>query len=312
MFVFRSVLCFGLLIVPIAIFSDWAAADEELFPKELVTFVPFEGNPLFAGTRTDTWDRHIRERGWVMREGAKWHFWYTGYRDPTATKYLGYATSTDGIKWTRHGDSAIFDKSWVEDMHVIKQGDEYVMVAEGRADIAHMLTSTNGVDWKDHGSLDVRTTDGNPLSEGPYGTPTLWFENDGWNLFYERGDLGVWLAKSKDRKVWTNVQDDPVLKRGPDAYDRHAIALTQVLKHKDHYYAIYLANADPKWRGDWTTNIAVSDDLIHWTKYSQNPIVQGDYSSSMLVHDGKQFRLYSAHPDLRVYFPPDAEKTVLD
>ncbi|MEK6248718.1 MAG: hypothetical protein N2C12_11100, partial [Planctomycetales bacterium] len=227
----------------------------------------------------------------------------TGYRDAAATRVLGYATSPDGLNWTRHADGPIFDESWVEDMHVVKHGDEYIMVAEGRNDIAHMLTSENGIDWEDHGSLDVRTTDGEPLSKGPYGTPTLWIENDTWYLFYERGDRGVWLARSDDRKIWTNVQDEPVLKRGPESYDLHAIALTQVIKIGDHYYAIYLANSDSKWRANWTTNIAVSEDLVHWTKYSNNPILAGDYSSSQLIHDGKRFRLYSAHPDLRVYFP---------
>ena len=35
----------------------------ELFPPELVSFVPSDENPLFTGTGADTWDRMIRERG---------------------------------------------------------------------------------------------------------------------------------------------------------------------------------------------------------------------------------------------------------
>ena len=49
------------------------------FPPELVDWVPYAGNPLFAGTGGETWDREIRERGFVRREGKDWRLWYTGY-----------------------------------------------------------------------------------------------------------------------------------------------------------------------------------------------------------------------------------------
>jgi len=99
------------------------------------------------------------------------------------------------------------------------------MFAEGKNDIAHRLSSRNGMHWTDHGSLDICKTDGTPIGPGPYGTPTAWFENGTWYLFYERGDQGGWLATSRDLKTWTNVKDDPVLARGPDSYDATAVAL---------------------------------------------------------------------------------------
>ena len=276
----------------------------ELFPSELIDFVPYEKNPVFAGTGEDTWDRKIRERGYILREGDTWHLWYTGYRGSRQdTKYLGYAMSRDGLDWIRHPDNPVFDRLWTEDMHVVKHGDTYYMVAEGRRDVAHLLTSTDRVRWKPQGRLDVRRTDGRPLSPGPYGTPTLWIEGDDWYLLYERGDRGVWLARSRDRKVWTNVQDDPVIALGPAAYDKHAVALNQVIKYKDCYYAVYHANADKQWKGPWTTCLAASRDLIHWTKYPANPVIRKNFSSGHFVHDGRQYRLYTSHPDVRVFFP---------
>ena len=102
--------------------------------------------------------------------------------------------------------------------HVRRPRDgTYFMFAEGKNDIAHLLTSTDGRKWTDLGSLDIRKTDGTPISPGPYGTPTAWFENGTWYLFYERGDQGVWLATSKDLKVWTNVQGRPGHRHGPRA-----------------------------------------------------------------------------------------------
>ena len=171
------------------------------FPAALVDWVPYAGNPVFAGTGRDTWDRQIRERGFILREADLWRLWYTGYNPSrSSTKFLGYATSSDGVHWNRHADNPLFDGSWVEDMCVVKNDGIYYMFAEGLHDIAHLMTSTDGVHWQDHGNLDIRTTTSEPLSPGPYGTPTIWMEDSQWHLFYERGDRGIWLATSKDRR----------------------------------------------------------------------------------------------------------------
>ena len=216
------------------------------FPPELVDFVPYKGNtPIFDGTGKDTWDHSIRERGYILREGETYHMWYTGYNKNRSggAKFLGYATSPDGLKWTRYPNNPVFNECWTEDMYVVKHKGIYYMVAEGRKDIAHMLTSKDRVHWKEQGSLDIRYTNGKALTPGPYGTPTLWIENGTWYLFYERGDLGIWLATSKDHKVWTNVQDDPVIALGPDTYDNRFMAADQVIKHKGRYYLYYHAHA---------------------------------------------------------------------
>ncbi|MHB8972027.1 MAG: glycoside hydrolase family protein [Pirellulaceae bacterium] len=277
------------------------ASDDE-FPRELVNFKPYEGNPVFSGTGTDTWDRAIRERGYIMREEGTYYLWYTGYRGASAdTKFIGLATSSDGIHWTRDAANPVFAQSWVEDMCVVKWDGVYTMFAEGRDDIAHQLTSTDRRAWHDHGSLDIRQTNGQPISPGPYGTPTVWVEKGNWYLFYERADAGVWLAASADRKVWANVQDQPVLQPGPDGYDQQAVALNQVIKYKGRYYAFYHGTGQQPWK-DWCTNVAVSPDLIHWRKYPRNPLIAGDKSSGMVVADGTRFRLYTMHPDVRLYF----------
>jgi len=185
---------------------------------------------------------------------------------------------------------------------VVKHADLYYMFAEGKNDIAHMLTSSDGLDWQDQGDLDIRQSNGQPISPGPYGTPTIWIEEDKWYLFYERDDLGVWLAVSPDRTVWTNVKDEPVLSMGPEVYDQHAVAANQVIRYKGRYYMIYHASAYDPWR-DWSTNIAMSEDLVHWQKFPGNPVITGDRSSGIFVHDGTSYRLYTMHPDVRVYFP---------
>jgi beta-1,2-mannobiose phosphorylase / 1,2-beta-oligomannan phosphorylase len=289
------------MFLAFAVLGGPALADE--FPRELVAWTPIAANPVFQGTGDDAWDRKIRERGYILVEDRTYHLWYTGYNDDRApAKFLGHATSPDGLRWTRDPANPIFNGSWVEDVCVIHRDGRYVMFAEGKNDIAHQLVSSDGIHWDDLGSLDIRKTDGGPIGPGPYGTPAAWFEDGTWYLFYERGDQGIWLATSKDRRVWTNVQDTPVIALGPEPYDRAAVAMNQVIKRDGVYYAFYHANRERPWK-DWTTNIARSRDLVHWEKYPGNPIIAGNCSSAVLVSTPQGDRLYTMHPDVKVFVP---------
>jgi hypothetical protein len=274
------------------------------FPPQLVDFAAGPQNPVFTAKGPGHWDVKIRERGWILREGDTYHLWYTGYdgtRD--GIRQLGYATSSDGLRWTRSSENPLCRDHWVEDMMVVKHGDTYYMFAEGRQDRAQWLTSKDRVNWHREGTLDIRYTDGRPLSPGPFGTPTAWLENDAWYLFYERQDAGVWLARSKDLQVWTNVQDEPVLRPGPGEYDKRLIALNQIVKHEGQYFAYYHGSGSDKPPRTWNTNVARSTDLVHWQKYPGNPIVNDNKSSGIVVFDGRQFRLYTMHEQVDVYFP---------
>ncbi|MDH4089553.1 MAG: glycosylase [Cyclobacteriaceae bacterium] len=288
---------------PGATSEDAVQGDTANVALEVLDFIPVENNPVFAGTGTDTWDQKIRERGYILVEDGEYHMWYTGFRDaPDQEMHLGYATSPDGLIWTRYPGNPIFDSGWVEDMMVVKEGDNYYMFAEGRGDIAHMLTSMDRIHWKEKGPLDIRNKNGEPISEGPYGTPTVWRENGVWYLFYERGDLGIWLATSSDLKVWTNKQDEPVINIGPETYDKYGVAVNQIIKHKNKYYAYYHATEFEDWH-EWTSCVAISDDLVHWVKYDKNPIMRENKSSPILVPDGEHYRLYTMHDEVHAHLP---------
>lgn len=299
----RQVVRCAVLAVALVAFVGGSAAVGEEFPRELVAWTPLAENPVFQGAGGDAWDRKIRERGFILREGEVYHLWYTGYNDDRSPlRLLGHATSPDGLHWARDRVNPIFKGSWTEDVFVLKNEGRYLMFAEGRNDVAHQLASPNGLQWTDAGSLDVRLRNGKPIEPGPYGTPTVWFEAGTWYLFYERGDQGVWLATSKDRGVWTNVSDAPVLAEGPEAYDSQAVAMNQIVKRKGVYYAFYHANAHRPWK-DWTSCVARSRDLVHWEKFPGNPIVENNGSSPILVPTPDGDRLYTMHPEVRAYRP---------
>jgi predicted GH43/DUF377 family glycosyl hydrolase len=297
---------YGFILGVLAINAPRVLA-QNAFPSELVNFKAYAENPVFTGTNLDTWDKQIRERGFILKEGPNYHLWFTGYSPASPTKFLGYASSKDGIHWNRFSKETIHPGQWVEDMCVVKSGKTYYMFAEGEGDIAHMLVSKDRVHWQEKGNLDIRNVNGTPIRRGPYGTPTVLKAKGIWHLFYERDDLGIWLATSKDLKTWTNVQDEPVIKMGPDTYDLFAVAMNQVIRYKGLYYGYYHASAFKDWH-EWSTNIAVSSDLIHWKKYEKNPIMGNNQSSGMVLKDGKGFRLYTMHKKVNLYFSEGASK----
>lgn len=272
------------------------------FPPELVNFVAYHQNPVFSGTDTNTWDHTIRERGWILREDSTYYMWYNGYVDIDNEKHLGFATSKDGYHWTRYSGTPIYSSGWVEDMCVVKHDSLYYMFAEGRGDTAHLLTSPDKLNWTERGNLDIRQTNGTSIRPGPYGTPAVLIENGTWYLFYERDDLGIWLASSKDAKTWTNLLDSPVISMGPEAYDQFAVAMNQVIKYNGRFYGYYHASAFKDWH-EWSTNVAMSEDLIHWTKFPGNPIEKENKSSGILVDDGRRYRLYTMHDKVQVHLP---------
>jgi sucrose-6-phosphate hydrolase SacC (GH32 family) len=283
-------------------------------PRELVAFGPPSAASLFSGGGEDAWDRDLRERGWILRHSGRWHLWYTGSnpdRDPV--RRLGHATSPDGLTWTRSSSRPVVSDRWVEDVCIVRawdrRGEVFHMVAEGEHDVAHLLISRDLESWRPCGPLDIRLAVGGPIPDGPRGTPTLVCHRGRWHLFYERRDDGVWLATSRDGRTFTNVSDEPVLRCGPEACDRHGIAVDQIVAFDGRWYAYYHASPDPD-RRTWQTCIAASDDLVHWEKWRGNPLfpVDPDHpkrSSATVIHDGERLRLYTTHPDVRVRFSVD-------
>lgn len=275
-------------------------------PVEISRFREHPGNPVFTGAGEGKWDARIRERGWILKRRDQYMLWYTGY-DGTreGLKKLGLATSPDGIHWKRHPSNPVYSDHWVEDMMVVERNGTLFMFAEGAGDQAQLLRSNDGIHWHRTGTLDIRLQNGKPIPAGPFGTPTGLFANDRWYLFYERRDAGIWAATSEDMKVWTNISDEPVLQPGPESYDQLMIALNQVIPYRGRYYAVFHGSGTPQKPRFWATGIAVSDDLLHWKKFSGNPLlpIPANRSSGQLVPVNNGFWLYTMHDRVDVHLP---------
>ena len=112
--------------------------------------------------RDGDWDGLLVGRPSVLHEGDVFRMWYDGRKDlppgapaegvpksPTSSRSVGYATSKDGLRWTKHPGNPVLggDAGGVD---VERVGAGYVMVYESHEG-TRAATSDDGISWKDRG-----------------------------------------------------------------------------------------------------------------------------------------------------------------
>ncbi|MBI2060075.1 MAG: SUMF1/EgtB/PvdO family nonheme iron enzyme [Nitrospirae bacterium] len=123
-------------------------------------FTKHESNPLLEPGGTAAWDEITGFPGSVVRESGEFRIYYTGYTASESTKgRIGLATSSDGVKWTRHdsnpllapGDTGQFDDTSVQNPRAVKIGAIWYLfyegVKKGGTTTIGLATSLDGIRW---------------------------------------------------------------------------------------------------------------------------------------------------------------------
>ena len=246
-----------------------------------------------------SWDEHIRERMWVMYEDGEFKAWYCGFegaydQERPNLVHLGYATSKDGIHWTKHPKNPIFAERWTEDMCIVKSDGQYVMYVEDETHgntVIYLMTSTDGIAWTQHGNI-MAGVPGSDWEPEWAGTPLVWKEGEQWLMLYEGGPPGdTALATSTDGRAWVRSPKNPVLTEG-SGWDNEITAPDSIVKHDGVYYLFYHARGD-KWR----SGMAMSRDLITWHRYDKNPLF--DNPSPVIVMLKDRALMYVMHENIK-------------
>jgi|GEM_PF-1278818 len=123
-----------------------------------VRWVKAAQNPLLKETHDTRWDAVYLAEPYVLWNGSGFQMWYNGASAQTQT-LLGYATSPDGLKWTRFGENRpVFnlaaDGAWddfaVARASVLYDGERYQMWYEGHDGATWRIgyaTSPDGITW---------------------------------------------------------------------------------------------------------------------------------------------------------------------
>ena len=123
------------------------------------------GNPIMT-PGPEAWDGGSVRVPMVWKEGADYHMIYTGAG--SGGMRIGYATSSDGISWTKNPANPVFnDPTWAngetENWGVIKVGDEYQMwYSDFGVRQSGLAVSTDLVNWVPYQTDPIFATSGDP------------------------------------------------------------------------------------------------------------------------------------------------------
>ena len=149
------------------------------------------------------WDSLLVGRPSVLHQDGEFKLWYDGRKDlqpgalaagaPTAEgsrRHVGHATSKDGVHWTKHPRTPVFDRD-AGGVDVKRVGDSYLMVYESHEGTC-LAVSRDGVAWTDRGLWVERS--GGDLDRHGHVTPMLLVggDPDTAELFVGAARAGSW------------------------------------------------------------------------------------------------------------------------
>jgi len=213
-------------------------------PKKSIALVEskngldFNGPPkIVLGPTKSGWENIVNRPVVVKREDG-YHLWYTGQTHKTSA--IGYATSPDGVNWTRVSDKPVLsseapwekanvmcpDVMWDEAAHQYRMwysgGDQYEPNAIGYA------TSPDGITWTKSDQNPIFASDPTIAWEKERATACHVVKQGDWYyLFYigfrdvNHAQIGV--ARSRDGiSKWERLPQNPIVHSGTGKWDNDA------------------------------------------------------------------------------------------
>jgi len=202
------------------------------------TWHRYSSNPVLSPTFE--WEGMHIGAGCVINDNGEYKMWYAGNLKGGWTTVTGFATSSDGINWTKHpapvllpGSEDDWDYINIWPGTVIKEGNQYTMWYEGGSWLTHyqigLATSTDGITWvkyNDIQTIDAPYENSDPVisfrsSWGDWeaaGFPTVIKKDNEYKMLYLGFDLDtqlVYYASSEDGVNWIKYADYPVLDQSP-------------------------------------------------------------------------------------------------
>jgi len=184
-------------------------------------------NPVLDIGIADSWDDENVASPCVLYDGNIYKMWYHGY-DGTI-EVIGYATSDDGITWTKHaspvlelGSVGSWDDVYIWGPKVLSVDSEFIMWYSGYdgSEIkGGCAKSTDGIVWTKENQnpvlISTKHWERSFLMTGP-----VIYINNVFRMWYCAGltaeQLQTGYATSEDGINWTKADDvNPVLNSGP-------------------------------------------------------------------------------------------------
>jgi len=228
------------------------------------------------------WDSRDVAHPTVIYHNDQFMMWYCGrggsYWD------IGLATSSDGSVWNKYGGNPVLVRG------ASGQPDSYsaytpeVIFHEGKfkmwyggLDGSKVTTcyaeSTDGMTWTKYGRVLNVGASGAWDSAHAY-APTVWVFNETYYLMYygvgSDGKGRIGLATSSDGLSWSKNPSNPIFNLVAGTWESFDLGAHDVEFYNGQWIMWYGASDDI---GIKRIGYAESSDLVSWTKYEENPIL---------------------------------------
>lgn len=180
-----------------------------------VAWTKYPGNPVLQ-PGPDGFDSEAVGHGTVLKEDGVYKLWYHAIGD--AGPVIAYATSADGISWTKSGPvltpaAGRWDEGGLWGPSVIKVEDTYWMWYSAFGPMGPpaigAATSSDGITWQRVGTQPV-LSDLQPPSD-----PVVILDGETLKMWYtDLLDGVINFAESRDGINWTVLGSNPVLEPG--------------------------------------------------------------------------------------------------
>ncbi len=222
------------------------------------TWFKYEGNPVLGYGPAGGWDQGMVLATRVLFKDALYHMWYVGTAGGSASPSIGYATSPNGITWSKCASNPVLSAdlgSWegggVVHAYIIFEDTAYKMWYQGvsqRFKIGY-ATSPDGILWTKYTSNPVfGTISWDGTGEGVYFPCVIPDGEGGYHMWYGANWM-IGYAHGSSPTTWT-PSTGPVVTSG---------RFPRVLEKSDGGYEM--------WHNG---GYATSPDGITWTTVASN------------------------------------------
>jgi predicted GH43/DUF377 family glycosyl hydrolase len=184
------------------------------------SWMKYSDNPILT-SGPEAWDSSGEHAPFVMKNGDSYKMWYEG--SDGNVRQLGYATSPDGINWTKFEGNPVlqagpegYDQDVAGHGSVLYEDGLYKLWYHAIGDqgiIIAYATSPDGIDWTKEGPVLLQEA-GVWDENGLWGPSVLKVEDAYW-MWYSAGSpiypASIGAATSPNGMDWTRVGSAPVI-----------------------------------------------------------------------------------------------------
>jgi predicted GH43/DUF377 family glycosyl hydrolase len=212
-----------------------------------LTWTKYAGNPVLEAGEAGEWDDGYVYGPEVIFNGSTYEMWYGGMHEWLGFSEVGYATSADGIEWTKHPGNPVmsptpdsWDEAAVWPRTTLFDGERYRMWYSGALggtpspqswDIGY-AESVDGVSWVKHPVPVLSGGVGDVWDHYVIWDPDVHYDGSTYQMWYTglNYDHAIGYATSPDGIHWAKYAHNPVLQEGEyGEWDSSTIQTMRVL-----------------------------------------------------------------------------------